>query len=1084
MNKMYCLDDNGAFIIEDYQHAKLFADFFPGVSGLYGVPMWAFYVNRGQALSSFGIESKDKAILEFQPANKAYRLSSTAGFRTFLKISDGKRQLFYEPFANRLVSAYKVSQRMLITSHDLTIEEINTTLGIKVSVNYFTMPQEPFAGLVRRVTVENTGRRPLTIQCVDGLPAINPYGLKDWLSKNMSRTVEAWMTVHHVKAKAPFYQLKVEVADTPQVTPIKEGNFYFAFDSASRRLLDIIVEASCVFGCASDFLVPENFIQQKDFSVAPRQETSNRTPSAMSFGRFVLAGGKKHGFTSIAGFAHDLVELKKVVKKSTARGFIEGKEMLNRQIIDDIKAYCFTHSASNGFDQYCGQTFLDNILRGGLPISLQTAEGPVSFNVYSRKHGDLERDYNFFMLAPTFLSQGNGNYRDVNQNRRNDVWFNRDVKDSGLVSFLNLIQADGYNPLVVKGAVFVIKDEREIKGLLGEFGVSQGADKLKDILIKGFMPGDLLKLVTREVPIKGKADDFLTSVIGLCDKQESADPGEGFWTDHWTYNLDLVESYLGIYPEKLREIFWEKRAFNFFLNDFYVLPRETRYVLTPSGVRQYHSLAETDTKVQAKSKGYKLRTKDGHGEIYSTNLLVKLLCLLANKAASLDPSGIGIEMEANKPNWYDSLNGLPGLFGSSISETFELKRFAVFVKDAIQQLKLGDQATVMVFEELGYFIQGLVHVLSTEPDALKYWQKSNDLKEHYRCTIRYGITGQEKAISLIEIKKFLGGVIDRCDAGILKARYDNGLFATYFYHEVTGYDILDKSHHGQHHVRATAFKRHDLPLFLEGFVHAMRTESSSFEAKTLYKAVRSSQLYDRKLGMYRLNADLSGESDEIGRTRIFPAGWLENGSVWLHMEYKYLLELLRCGLAQTFFNEVKATLVPFMDPAKYGRSILQNSSFIASSAHEDKNLHGQGFVARLSGSTAEFLHMWLLMNMGLKPFALDDQGRLTLKFAPLLPSWLFTKKAHSLSLVGRVREGEKLEFPAHTYSFKLFARTMVTYHNPRLKDTFGDQGVKAQKIVLSYPGGKKEEIAGGILNESYALDVREGRIKSIEVYFN
>jgi len=52
---------------------------------------------------------------------------------------------------------------------------------------------------------------------------------------------------------------------------------------------------------------------------------------------------------------------------------------------------------------------------------MQTAEGPVSFNVYSRKHGDLERDYNFFMLSPTFLSQGNGNYRDVNQNRRNDV---------------------------------------------------------------------------------------------------------------------------------------------------------------------------------------------------------------------------------------------------------------------------------------------------------------------------------------------------------------------------------------------------------------------------------------------------------------------------------------------------------------------------------------------------------------------------------------------------------------------------------------------------------------------------------------
>ncbi len=178
--------------------------------------------------------------------------------------------------------------------------------------------------------------------------------------------------------------------------------------------------------------------------------------------------------------------------------------------------------------------------------------------------------------------------------------------------------------------------------------------------------------------------------------------------------------------------------------------------------------------------------------------------------------------------------------------------------------------------------------------------------------------------------------------------------------------------------------------------------------------------------MYKVNADLSKESDEIGRTRIFPAGWLENESVWLHMEYKYFLELLRCGLAKEFFTEIRGALVPFLDPMRYGRSILQNSSFIVSSAHEDKNLHGQGFVARLSGSTAEFLHIWLVMNMGLKPFALDDQGRLTLRFDPLLPSWLFTNKAQG-------------EFAAHTYSFKLFAKIMVTYHNPQVKRYFWAQ---------------------------------------------
>ena len=428
-------------------------------------------------------------------------------------------------------------------------------------------------------------------------------------------------------------------------------------------------------------------------------------------------------------------------------------------------------------------------------------------------------------------------------------------------------------------------------------------------------------------------------------------------------------------------------------------------------------------------------------------------------------------MEANKPNWYDALNGLPGLLGSSISETFELKRFAVFLKDAIQQLKIDNQATVMVFEELAGFVQGLVHVISTEADPFKYWQKSNDLKEYFRSTIRYGIKGQEKPIAIAQIKEFLDGIIKKCDTGVLKAKYGNGLFATYFYHEVTEYDLLDKSHHGQHHVRARAFKRHDLPLFLEGFVHAMRTQSSPSQANALYKAVRSSKLFDRKLGMYKVNADISKESDEIGRTRIFPAGWLENESVWLHMEYKYFLELLRSGLTKEFFTQVRSAMVPFLDPEIYGRSILQNSSFIASSAHEDKNLHGQGFVARLSGSTAEFLHMWLVMNMGFKPFSLNDQGELTLKFNPLLPSWLFTTKAQG-------------GFPACTYSFKLFVKIMVTYHNPKLKDTFGNQGVKVQKIVLTYPNAKKVEIAGGVLAELYAKDVREGVVNRIDVHLN
>ena len=94
---VYKLDKSGDFIIENYNRAKAFSSFFPGIAGLHGIPLWAFYVNRGQCISSFGVKDKDGSILEFLPANQAYNLTPIKGFRTFLKLKKGKQLIFYEP---------------------------------------------------------------------------------------------------------------------------------------------------------------------------------------------------------------------------------------------------------------------------------------------------------------------------------------------------------------------------------------------------------------------------------------------------------------------------------------------------------------------------------------------------------------------------------------------------------------------------------------------------------------------------------------------------------------------------------------------------------------------------------------------------------------------------------------------------------------------------------------------------------------------------------------------------------------------------------------------------------------------------
>jgi len=112
-------------------------------------------------------------------------------------------------------------------------------------------------------------------------------------------------------------------------------------------------------------------------------------------------------------------------------------------------------------------------------------------------------------------------------------------------------------------------------------------------------------------------------------------------------------------------------------------------------------------------------------------------------------------------------------------------------------------------------------------------------------------------------------------------------YYTYFINEVVDYtENADKS------ITVKKFKQTPLPLFLEGFVHALKVEKD----KKIPALVKKSPLYDTKLKMYKVNAALDKAPVEIGRAKAFTPGWLENESIWLHMEYKYMLELLKAGL--------------------------------------------------------------------------------------------------------------------------------------------------------------------------------------------
>ena len=125
---------------------------------------------------------------------------------------------------------------------------------------------------------------------------------------------------------------------------------------------------------------------------------------------------------------------------------------------------------------------------------------------------------------------------------------------------------------------------------------------------------------------------------------------------------------------------------------------------------------------------------------------------------------------------------------------------------------------------------------------------------------------------------------------------NGGIPPTYFTYTVTDYDPITDAEvnpqcdeHGRSYVKAKHFEPTVLPLFLESPVHALKVQPDVASARRLYMQVKESDLFDRKLNMYKVNAPLGDQSHEIGRARAFAPGWLENESVWLHMEYRFCL---------------------------------------------------------------------------------------------------------------------------------------------------------------------------------------------------
>ena len=240
---------------------------------------------------------------------------------------------------------------------------------------------------------------------------------------------------------------------------------------------------------------------------------------------------------------------------------------------------------------------------------------------------------------------------------------------------------------------------------------------------------------------------------------------------------------------------------------------------------------------------------------------------------------MGIEYEGGKPGWNDAMNGLVGMIGSGMSETFELKDLLTF----IQQASLKYQRPIFISEELASLVEQISAALDAlnetdiesidfstiskvPEDLFKYWDKVASARETYRHQIT-SLSGQTKEYSHTMIIHTVSRWLIQIDHGIQRSQIvgtenaninDNKLNIppTYFSYNVTRWILTgEKDTQGHSYVNATEMAVNKFPLFLEGAVRSMKTVDLA-SAKKIFDSVKVSGLYDTDLGMFTLSSRL------------------------------------------------------------------------------------------------------------------------------------------------------------------------------------------------------------------------------------
>ncbi len=800
---------------------------------------WLFISSNGGL--TMGRQNAQRAFFPYYTEDKLSDMAHCTGPVTFIR--EGEH--IWQPFAAGSLLT-KPQRRTLYKStlgDQLFFSELQNGLCFEYGWSFSDR-----LGIVRTVSLTNTGAEKRKLSLLDGLQNILPANVTTDLQTNNSVLLDAYKSTDCIDQNIGIYSLSSRITDLAEPAESLTANtvWHCVKGSAFKPTVSI------------DSQAPQQFVQQENINtesrvrgqrggyflqadielqpgeqiewylvcevtqdsgdvhalkqLAQREQISDLLAQDIETGNQAL---KRH-LAKVDGLQTTDQELTTVHHQANALfnmmrgGFFEDGYAIEKQDLQKFisvrQTGLMTHDWWQSVPQSTCVIELETLLASCDSVSLKRLVReylPISF---SRRHGDPSRPWNQFSInlkdeAGTSIKDYQGNWRDIFQNWEPLAYSYPKFLPAMISAFLNATSADGYNPYRV---------------------TRQG--------------------IEWEEP-----------------EPDNAWANIGYWSDHQIIYLSkLLELQAQIEPDWFANAIKQERFT--YANVPYRIKHFAQLAADPYDSIQFDEAlnAQIQQRVRQLGTDGKLLLS-AENDVIHTNLIEKLLTLWLAKLSNFVPGG-GLWMNTQRPEWNDANNALAG-WGLSVVTIAYLHRHLRFMQSILEKqsgkIRLN-QAVATWFQETKKRYESLEN--KTESIAVQTVSELIGAADTYREGLyQNGLPDQFEQIPVAQLTEFLTTVIRVLAATLRASKRDDAL-----YH---GYNIL--------HLQGDTIQVEHLPVMLEGQVAMLSANLlDAKESVECLQALRQSDLYREDQHTYTLYPNKT-LPEFVNRNQV-KAQWLDN----------------------------------------------------------------------------------------------------------------------------------------------------------------------------------------------------------------